>query len=307
MYPWPVETGGAKYSCATDFASTTPYPIFLEPSPEGSENILTNLVSCPPAPNSTTNISLLSRTGGALATCQTNGLTGTYKLISSLIKHSDPSSKIYGAQLKGISSPNIPVDEERYLSYLDRSAHEARVNYPNLFDISVTPNDSDDVILQKITTFVDNATSNLKPGIDFPVSHPWKKLIKFTDVAPKFSEVLLANQDVRAGLIDALRWKSLDTEAKYARAFDLALSKVNTNAKLIVPDKKDIYEISYMGGTGDARDFAFGFSPEDKTELPDWFQSIQKNQENVSNQNSGNDSDTTSEFSLSNSEIASLL
>ncbi len=99
IYPWPVETGGERYSCVTDFASQTPYPIFLEPSPEGSENILTSLVSCPPAANSVTNISLLSRTGAALATCQTNGLTGTYKLISSLVKHSDPSTKLYGEQL----------------------------------------------------------------------------------------------------------------------------------------------------------------------------------------------------------------
>ena len=100
LYPWPVETGGERYSCATDFTAQTPYPIFLEPSPEGSENILTSLVSCPPAPNSTTNVSLLSRTGAAFATCQTNGPTGTYKLISSLVKHSDPSSKLYGEQLK---------------------------------------------------------------------------------------------------------------------------------------------------------------------------------------------------------------
>ncbi len=55
---------------------------------------------------------------------------------------------------------------------------------------------------------------------------------------------------------------------------------------------------------GDARDFVFGFSPEDKTELPDWFQDIQKTQENVANQSSGNSSDPTSEFSLSSSEIA---
>lgn len=129
--------------------------------------------------------------------------------------------------------------------------------YPNLFDISVKPTDSDGDIVQKIVAYVDGSTIALKPGIDFSDSHPWKKLIKFSNTAPKFSDILLANADVKAGLIDALRWKSLDTEAKYARAFDLALNKINTNSKLIVPDKKDIYEISYMGGTGDARDFVF--------------------------------------------------
>ena len=119
--------------------------------------------------------------------------------------------------------------------------------------------------------------------------------------------VAAADADVKAGLIDALRWKSLDTEAKYARAFDLALNHINTNSKLIIPDKKDMYEISYMGGTGDARDFVFGFSPQDKTQLPDWFQNIQKTQEDVSNQSASTSDDTQSDFSLSNSEIASLL
>lgn len=125
---------------------------------------------------------------------------------------------------------------------------------------------------------------SLKPGNDFAITHPWKKLIKFTNAAPRFADVLLANPDVKAGLIDALRWKNLDTEAKYARAFDLALSKVSTNSKLLIPDKKSIYEIAYMGGSGDARDFVFGFSPEDKTELPDWFEDIQSMQEGSQNQ-----------------------
>ncbi len=162
------------------------------------------------------------------------------------MKHSDPSAKIYGQQLKGISSPNIPIDEERYLSYLDRNGREARVSYPNLFDINVTPNDSDETIVQKIATYLDANTTSLKPGIDFTESQPWKKLIKFTNPAPKFSDILLANADVKAGLIDSLRWKNLDTEAKYARAFDLALNKINTNSKLIIPAKKSIYEISYL-------------------------------------------------------------
>lgn len=96
--------------------------------------------------------------------------------------------------------------------------------------------------------------------------------------------MLLTNPDVKAGLIDALRWKNLDTEAKYARAFDLALSKINTNSKLLIPDKKSIYEIAYMGGSGDARDFVFGFSPEDKTALPDWFENIQAMQEGSASQ-----------------------
>lgn len=179
--------------------------------------------------------------------------------------------------------------------------------YPNLFDVNISSSDSDENIIQKITTLLDSSTTALKPGIDFSATHPWKKLIKFTNTAPRFSDVLLANPDIKAGLIDAFRWRSLDTEAKYARAFDLALSTVTTNSKLLLPDKKNIYEIAYMGGSGDARDFVFGFSPEDKTELPDWFENIQNTQNNFSSQANSGSANVASEFSLSGSEIATLL
>ena len=228
LYPWPVETRGSRYSCATDFAGTTPYPINLDPSPEGSENILTSLISCPPDPKSITNVTLLDRKGGTMTTCQTNGPTGVYRRISSLIKHADPSRDVYGQELQGISAPNVPVDEKRTLSFIDRNAQPISLIYPNLFNVAVAPSDTDEVIISKIKTLLDASNNQLSPGRIIPDNHPWKFLVGSSQSAPKLSDIILQNPDIKAGLVDSLRWKSLNIEAKYARAFDLSLSTQKT-------------------------------------------------------------------------------
>lgn len=115
-YLWPVETSGTRYSCITPLQSPTPDPFYLDPTPESSENILTNLQSC----SGTGNITLLARNGSTQATCQAQSSTGVYKRISSLVKHADPSREIYGSQLQSTTAPNLPVDEERFLSYVNR-------------------------------------------------------------------------------------------------------------------------------------------------------------------------------------------
>jgi hypothetical protein len=97
---------------------------------------------------------------------------------------------------------------------------------------------------------------------------------------------------------------------KYEKALERALSPAGVNSDILLPGKKDLYEISYMGGYGDARNFVFGFSPEAKSDLPTWFTDIKKAQgdaKTVSKNTplfSGSD---TSGHTLSTNEIAVLL
>lgn len=273
QYLWPTETGGSRYSCVTPFQSPTPKPFGLDPTPETSENILTSLVSCIGGAG---NMTLLNRDGSTLALCQANIPPGsTYKRISSLIKHTDPTTPVYGGQLQGNSTPNLPVDEERYLLYLNRSGAQARINYPNLFDVTIDVNDTDDMIVSKIKSALSPVQSNLVPVAAFSANNPWNRLIQPATGTVNLADTILANPDIRAGLIDALRWKQLDVEMKYASVLKTALVPTTTNNKLILPDKKDLYEISYLGGQGDSRNFVFGFSPEEKSDLPEWFTDIQ--------------------------------
>jgi hypothetical protein len=190
---------------------------------------------------------------------------------------------------------------------LDRDVREAKIVYPNLFDVSVDSKDTDEVIISKISAALSLANSALKPGKTFPDKHPWKFLTSSSLEAPALSQILLQNTDIKAALFDALRWKNLDIEAKYSHAFDLALSHKTTDTKLLIPEKKSLYEIAYLGGQGDARNFVFGFAPEDESELPDWFKNIQSVQSGYTSLGQINDSDVNSEFSLSANEIAALL
>lgn len=193
-YLWPAETGGTRYSCATPLQSPTPNPFFLDPTPENSENILSALTSCT---GNAGNITLLNRDGGSLGLCQASGLSGTYKRISSLVKHSDPTTAVYGQQLQGNTAPNLPIDEERYLLYLDRTGAQARIDYPNLFDIDVDIDDTDDEILAKIRTTLNAAQSRLTPAVNLPSNHRWSQLIK-TAISPvNLADVLLANNDIK--------------------------------------------------------------------------------------------------------------
>ncbi len=227
----------------TGLQSPTPAPIAIDPTPETSENILTSLVSC----SGTGNITLLDRNGSSLGLCQTNGLSGTYKRISSLIKHSDPNTVIYGKQVAGKTTPNLPIDEERHLLYLDRKAAVSRINYPNLFDIQADFYDSDEVIISKIRAALANGQVSITPTTNTTPENRWNKLINGSTAPINIADILLADADLRAGLIESLRWKNLDIEMKYEHALDVSLSASATNDALLVPEKKKLYEIAYLG------------------------------------------------------------
>lgn|GEM_PF-3587744 len=75
-------------------------------------------------------------------------------MISSLIKHTSPDTETYGKQLTSLASPNLPVDENRYVVYINRNLQEKRFDYPNVFDITIPIGATDDEIKQKIQQYL---------------------------------------------------------------------------------------------------------------------------------------------------------
>jgi len=159
----------------------------------------------------------------------------------------------------------------------------------------------------KIRTALTNVQSRLVPAPAFPSNHRWNQLIKSSTASVNLADILLANTDIRSGLVDALRWKYLDIEMKYSKILETALTPTVANSKMILPDKKDLYEISYLGGQGDARNFVFGFSPESQSDLPEWFTKIQSSHGEIATTLGTFSSSSNPEYSLSDSEIATLL
>lgn len=121
------------------------------------------------------------------------------------------------------------------------------MNYPNLFDIVVNPLDTDEVIVAKIRAALSPAQSQLTPRVNLPNGHKWSQLVPDAGMnSVNIVDTLLANADIKNALIEALRWKHLDTETKYTSVFERALGPTTANKNFILPDKKDLYETSYL-------------------------------------------------------------
>lgn len=86
--------------------------------------------------------------------------------MSSLVKHTSPDNETYGRQLTSLATPNLPVDGERYVLYIDRNIQEKRFSYPNVFDISVPIDATDDVIRTQILAYLSTFDALLIPGKD---------------------------------------------------------------------------------------------------------------------------------------------
>lgn len=97
------------------------------------------------------------------------------------------------------------------------------MDYPNLFDIVVDVDDSDDDIVNKIRSALTLAQGRLVPAVTFSTNHRWSRLVQTATPPVNLADTLLANDSIKAGLIDALRWKSLDVEMKYSHIFETAL------------------------------------------------------------------------------------
>ena len=65
-----------------------------------------------------------------------------------------------------MATPNLPVDEDRYVLYVDRNLQEKQLNYPNVFDISVPVDATDESIRTKILAYLSTFDSLLTPGKD---------------------------------------------------------------------------------------------------------------------------------------------
>ncbi len=127
----------------------------------------------------------------------------------------------------------MPIDEERYLVYVDRSGKEARITYPNLFDFGVRTDDDVATVQKNLLEFFDRIQTQLRP-VPLGNNNPWNTLVIQSTTAPSLSQIFSQNTDLLNAIIDAIKWKNLDIESKYAHVFDLAMSQSSDTQSLIV-------------------------------------------------------------------------
>jgi hypothetical protein len=57
----------------------------------------------------------------------------TYKKVPSWIEHTSPNSEEYGAALKGMVTPSLATDKDRYIDFLTPAGTVVKIEYPNLY------------------------------------------------------------------------------------------------------------------------------------------------------------------------------
>lgn len=306
-YEWPRETDGRRYSCGTDFNTKTEY-FSLDPSPETNENIFTVLTAC----QWKWNTKLLWRDGKELTTCASQWAGGTYKLISSLIQHISPDNETFGKQLVSLASPNLPVDENRYVVYIDRDLKERQINYPNMYDIQFPIDATEALIQQKIQQYLDVFEKKMQP---------WKTVSDmgvFSFLVPKsgnkkslsLSTIVSSSPDLEANLVASLRWKNLPTAMKYQQSITDSLQGNKSRKVAMFADAKRNYEIAFLWWQGDAKNFIVGYNPQENSENPSWYQTIldvQGNYEELQNSSSVRPNTFSDDFSLSLKDYNDIL
>lgn len=72
------------------------------------------------------------------------------------------------------------------------------MDYPNLFDISIDLNDTDDAIVSKIRMSLSAAQSRLASQITLPANHRWSQLVQSkTSSSINLADVILSNADIK--------------------------------------------------------------------------------------------------------------
>lgn len=306
-YKWPKETDGSRYSCATNLNSKTEY-FNLDPTPETNENIFKTLLSC----QGNGNVTLLDQDSSEIAKCTSDWAGWTYKLVPSLIRHVSPDTETYGKQLTSLATPNLPVDENRYIAYLGRDLKEKRFDYPNVFDIQIPLGSTDDEIKTKIRqylTIFDEKMLSQRDSWDLWV---FQVLIpkNGTKNSISLAQIVASSPDLENNLIASLRWKNLPTTMKYQQGIVDALRGNKTERVGIFWNSDRKYEISYLGGQGDAKNFIIWYQPNLSEEYPSWYQTIIDNQSDYQEEQqnvSFTQSVTQDTFTISQDEYDELL
>ena len=198
--------------------------------------------------------------------------------IPSLIIHNEPTNFTIGEQLNAGFAQSWPIDNPRYVAFVDKYGDVQKLDYPNLFDAaSVTQfgEDLEDVDVNGVAqwnVYVDLFAQTLLsiPGSSklaeeaggsvkeyvkneiFDVSTHSDEEVSIFDSEEHSLKMLSADKDV---IMDALYWNSLSVDDKHEYVLKYYL---NQDLEAYVNDSYEGYEAAYLvfdGGTSDDGDF----------------------------------------------------
>lgn len=218
-----------------------------------------------------------------------------FKQISSYIQHKSPTSAELTSQIKAITSPNLPVDRDRYIDFISAVWTYDKINYPYLYRLTdVSSNLTIDGIKKSLKEYLDKKSVeiNAKIKANNPNNLAWKDsslygLLKtwnyptwdidlYKIFESKAEKTLNIDWDTKTlsyldTLVFSLYWTKLNSvSAKYKFIFENYLSDQfwNNNIKFPLPSNKKMYEISYLWASWDSQNMYINIDPAKSADNP---------------------------------------
>lgn len=199
-----------------------------------------------------------------------------FKKVDSVLEHKSPTDEEYGAIARNMATPSMPVDRDRYVSFVSTKRDEEKIHYPNFFRISLSS--PEDFTAEKAEALVkaelDKASAALNAAAD--KNDPAKATSEERAIrallggaASKGETVDLWKQvsgdaEMKAVLVESVLWANLrNAPAKYGYVLENWLSGSGRTAispALNPSHRKNGYEVAWLSGEGDAT--AMDLSPD---------------------------------------------
>lgn len=247
---WPRETNGSRFSCTTVHRSLSPYGDYAA----YSKNL--------PAESCTLSKleldgKIVKQSGSfcdeAVGTINYEKIYSFKTLSGNVMEHKSPTDEEYGIELKEMVTPSLPSDRDRYVDYLDKNMTYKKVVYPNFFRITLSGSELNYAgATDKIKKLLDAKTAELKAlGGDIDLYG-----------------VLSTDEKALNAVIEGVIWNNMkNATLKYSSTLERSLD-IDGEQKISADDKKNDYEIAYIGAPGDARNMYLKVDPEAKSPFP---------------------------------------
>lgn len=176
------------------------------------------------------------------------------KDIPSVIKHIEPTSETIAAQVNALSALDMPIDDPRYVAFLNEDKKTEKIDYPNLFEISDI-----DSLKSKLKNLAGKIT--LIPG-SYKVFGPSAVSGSYTTLQIRdeiYENYLLKSisDEYFEMLDDSLNWLSLGIDDKHEYVLEKYL---NADENAYVRDSKKGYEYAYLVLDGNTNYFDLNFN-----------------------------------------------
>lgn len=169
------------------------------------------------------------------------------------MEHKSPTDEEYGKALQNMVTPSLPSDRDRYADYLDKNLTYKKIVYPNFFRIS----------LARTELNYPGALSKIKQLLDAKSAE-----IKTLSGSVDLYKILSSDEKALNAVTESVLWNNMkNATLKYSSTLERSLD-IDGEKKVSADDRKNNYEIAYLGAPGDAKNMYLKMDPEAKNPPP---------------------------------------